>query len=413
MLRFSRRFLCHDAKTVCSRSAVWNIKYSDEEHVFTNVPEFTKVTTQPMYRILNADGVPTHDARPNGLSKESARHMMTTMLRQATADNILHEAQRQGRLSFYMTSICEEAIAVGSAAGLKSQDLVYGQYREPAVLLYRGFTLKEMIAQCMGTVDDTGRGRQMPMHFGSPELNFETISSPLGTQIPQASGAGYAFRIEGADRVCACYFGEGAASEGDFHAALNMAATLKSQTLFLCRNNGYAISTPANQQYAGDGIVGRGAGYGIPSIRVDGNDLLAVMDATQKARARSIAEHTPILIEFMSYRGGHHSTSDDSTRYRSKEELDANTSWGNAIKRFEAYATAEGWWNEADTKEIRESTRAEVLQLLSEQEKRPLHPVNIMLEDVYDEMTPTLKRQTAELEDHVKRHPHLLHQGHH
>ena len=156
----------------------------------------------------------------------------------------------------------------------------------------------------------------MPVHYGSKDLHFQTISSPLTTQLPQASGSGYAFRLDGEDRVAMCYFGDGAASEGDFHAALNFAATLKSQTIFFCRNNGYAISTPVSDQYKGDGIVSRGPGYGIHSIRIDGNDLFAVYQATKEARELCVSKQVPVLIEAMTYRVGHHSTSDDSTRYR-------------------------------------------------------------------------------------------------
>lgn len=142
------------------------------------------------------------------------------------------------------------------------------------------------------------------MHYGSSKLHFQTISSPLATQIPQASGAGYAFRLAGKDNVCMCYFGEGAASEGDFHAALNFAATLKCQTVFLCRNNGYAISTPTKDQYKGDGIVARGLGYGMNSIRVDGNDLFAVYAAVKEARKLCLTQKAPVLVEAMTYRSG-------------------------------------------------------------------------------------------------------------
>jgi 2-oxoisovalerate dehydrogenase E1 component alpha subunit len=134
--------------------------------------------------------------------------------------------------------------------------------------------------QLTGNQYDLGKGKQMPIHYGSKDINVVTVSSPLCTQVPQASGAGYNFRINNKDRIAVTYFGEGAASEGDFHPALNFAATLRCQTLFFCRNNMYAISTPIDDQYAGDGIVIRGVSYGMPSIRVDGNDIFAIHAAT-------------------------------------------------------------------------------------------------------------------------------------
>jgi 2-oxoisovalerate dehydrogenase E1 component alpha subunit len=181
----------------------------------------------------------------------------------------------------------------------------------------------------VGNYEDLGKGRQMPVHYGSRDLNICTVSSPLATQIPNASGAGYNYRIRGDDRIAITYFGEGAASEGDFHPALNFAATLRCQTLFICRNNGYAISTPIDDQYAGDGIAPRGLSYGMHTIRVDGNDVLAVSIATQKARELIMKEKRPVLIETMSYRGGDHSSSDASSAYRNDKEMQK---WGNYLK---------------------------------------------------------------------------------
>ena len=152
----------------------------------------------------------------------------------------------------------------------------------------------------------------MPVHYGSKALNICTVSSPLATQIPQAAGSGYQMRIKGEDRIAITYFGEGSASEGDFHAGMNFASTLRSQTLFYCRNNMYAISTPIDDQYAGDGIAIRGIAYGMPTIRVDGNDIFAVHAATKKARELIIKDKKPVLIEAISYRVGDHSTSDFS-----------------------------------------------------------------------------------------------------
>ena len=254
-------------------------------------------------------------------------------------DGIFYEAQRQGRLSFYMTSLGEEAATVASAAALLPTDVMFAQYRETGALLWRGEAMVDLARQCVGSDWTRGKGRQMPVHYGSRENNFVTISSPLTTQMPQAAGAAYALALRkqgvgpaasaaaagGEGRaalgsgdgsgVVACYFGDGAASEGDFHAALNFAATMGKggegemkkkhersidrsidrsnalshapagcPLLLLCRNNGYAISTPSNEQFHGDGIVTRALGYGMPGLRCDGNDALAVYVATQIAR---------------------------------------------------------------------------------------------------------------------------------
>lgn len=143
--------------------------------------------------------------------------------------------------------LLDATLPVGSAAALSDEDMVFAQYREHGVLLWRGFGIQEAVDQCFSNVGDKGKGRQMPIHYGSRRLHFQTISSPLGTQIPQAVGAAYAFKVQQKDAVAICYFGEGAASEGDFHAALNFSATLDVPVLFFCRNNGYAISTPSSE----------------------------------------------------------------------------------------------------------------------------------------------------------------------
>lgn len=219
-----------------------------------------------------------------------------------TMDKILYESQRQGRISFYMTNSGEEATHIGSAAALDPKDIVYGQYREVGVLVWRGMSLQRFVDQCYGNRDDPGKGRQMPVHYGSAEHNFITISSPLATQMPQAVGSSYA--LKGQDKVVICYFGDGAASEGDAHAAFNFAATLDCPILLFCRNNGYAISTPVDEQYRGDGIAARGPSYGIHTLRVDGNDVFAVYNCTKKAREYALKESKPVIIEALTYRLG-------------------------------------------------------------------------------------------------------------
>lgn len=155
--------------------------------------------------------------------------------------------------------------------------------------------------------------------------------------MPQAAGAGYAFRTEGSNKVAATYFGEGAASEGDFHSAMNFAATLQCQTLFLCRNNKYAISTHESEQYNSDGIAPRALGYGMSTLRVDGNDALAVYYAVKHARNYSVKNKQPFFLEFMTYRVGDHSTSDNSQMYRTKDEKESWVKYNNPIHRLRHY----------------------------------------------------------------------------
>jgi len=320
-------------------------------------------------------------------------------------DNFLYEAQRQGRVSFYMTSFGEEATHIGSAAALTLDDVIFGQYRETGVLMWRGFSIEQMTDQCFSNKKDMGKGRQMPVHYGSKELNFQTISSPLGTQIPQATGAGYFLKASGKKACVVCYFGEGAASEGDFHAGLNFASTLNSPTIFFCRNNGYAISTPVEQQYRGDGIASRGQGYGIDTIRVDGNDIWAVYHATKQARQRAIEESCPLIIEAMTYRVGHHSTSDDSSRYRTANEVDYWKKRDNPLTRLRIYMEARGWWDKDKETQYQQQQRKRVLDAIKASETTKKPPIDDLFTDVYDIIPPHLQQQRKQLLEHIAKYP--------
>jgi 2-oxoisovalerate dehydrogenase E1 component alpha subunit len=207
-------------------------------------------------------------------------------------------------------------------------------------------------------------------------------------------------------RVAVAYFGEGAASEGDFHAALNIAATRACPAIFICRNNGYAISTPTLDQYRGDGIASRGIGYGIDTIRVDGNDIWAVREVVKKAREMALEDGgKPILIEAMTYRVSHHSTSDDSFAYRARVEVEDWKRRDNPITRLRKWMEAQGIWDEAKEKEARTDLRKEILKAFSEAEREKKPPMRSMFEDMYEEMTDDLKAQMKELKEMLDKYP--------
>ncbi|CEG44913.1 2oxoisovalerate dehydrogenase alpha subunit [Plasmopara halstedii] len=359
----------------------------------------------PCFRILNEIGEVVEGAKDPQLSQDLCTEVYRQMLRLNTMDNIFYDAQRQGRISFYMTSYGEEAISFGSASALRISDMVFAQYREPGVLMWRGFTLQNFADQCFGNRDGHGKGRQMPVHYGSKTLNYQTISSPLATQLPQAVGAAYAFKIAKEERIAVCYFGEGAASEGDFHAALNIAATKDCPILFFVRNNGFAISTPTREQYRGDGIASRGSGYGIPIMRVDGNDFLAVHEVTRQAREFILRENRPVLIEAMSYRQGHHSTSDDSTQYRAVAEIKQWKETSDPIERTKRYLLQRGWLTEEQNRHLQDNERTNVLTALQQAETKESPTLDTMFEDVYDVKLPHLQEQEREMVEHVAKYP--------
>lgn len=355
------------------------------------------------YHVLNQDGSLTADL-PGSLTLDKIMELYQGMIMLNTMDRVMFDCHRQGRISFYMTSFGEEATQFGSGGALKPEDWIYAQYREGGLLLHRKMSLEQMLAQCYGNKEDLGKGRQMPIHYGNRRLNYVTISSPLTTQLPQAAGTAYSFKLDKDNKkIVICYFGEGAASEGDFHAGLNFAASLDCPIIFFCRNNGYAISTPLREQYRGDGIVFRGLGYGMSSVRVDGNDLFAVYTATQEARQICIEESRPVLIEAMTYRIGHHSTSDDSSAYRNSDELKL---WEqvNPIQRVYNYLVAQKAWTEDQDKYARKLARAQVIEALNHAEKVKKLPISTMFEDVYDVMPGNIREQVEELKVHLKKH---------
>ncbi|XP_067640970.1 2-oxoisovalerate dehydrogenase subunit alpha, mitochondrial [Eurosta solidaginis] len=359
----------------------------------------------PIYRVMDNEGYIADESQDPQLSKDVLQKMFNDMVLLNTMDKILYESQRQGRISFYMTNFGEEAVAIGSAAALEMRDLIYAQYREAGVLVWRGFTVEQFIDQCYGNCDDLGRGKQMPVHYGSKELNFVTLSSPLATQMPQAVGSSYAMKLQPNNDACVvCYFGEGAASEGDAHAAFNFAATLECPIILFCRNNGFAISTPSHEQYNGDGIAARGHGYGMASIRVDGTDIFATYNAMKLVREYVLRENKPVVFEAMTYRVGHHSTSDDSSAYRSTEEIEIWNSVEHPISKLKSYMVRKGWFNESEEKEFIKDVRKKVLKQIGLSEKKLKPNWKEMFDGVYDKMPVHLAEQMNELEQHISKH---------
>ncbi|KAF2020773.1 thiamine diphosphate-binding protein [Aaosphaeria arxii CBS 175.79] len=390
---------------------------------FTNSMDFLRPSTKkaiPTYRVMDQYGEVLDPAYKCDLEDEEALKLYRNMVCLSIMDLLMFEAQRQGRLSFYMVSAGEEGIAIGSASALSPGDVVFCQYRETGVYLQRGFTLDDFMNQLYANAKDHGLGRNMPVHYGSKELNIHTISSTLATQIPHAAGAAYALKLQNQQlpdtppRIAVCYFGEGAASEGDFHAALNIAATRQVPAVFICRNNGYAISTPTSDQYRGDGIASRGAGYGIDTLRVDGNDIFAVRRATQEARRRALEDGgRPVLIEMMAYRVGHHSTSDDSFAYRQRVEVEDWKRRDNPITRMRKWLEGKSIWSEDKERELRSSLRKEILVAFDKAEKMKKPAISNMFKGVYENPTEEQKDHATELKDILTRYPKEYDVDHH
>ena len=374
---------------------------------FTSKLDFAAgdVLTIPTFQTMDMEGrlLPGAEGFLKELDKTMLNKMMRVMVETEQADALYYKLQRLNHITFYMQNQGEEGAQVGCSAGLDEEDWLYLQYRELGVLLYRGYTQEELAHQLYGTHKDNAQARQMPMHFGSPRIHTQMVSSPLATQMPQASGLGYALRMQKKANICVAFFGDGSASMGDTHAAMNFAATRQSHTLFFCRNNGYAISTSRKDQYAGQGIAERGVGYGMPAIRVDGNDALAVYLATKAARSLILSTPGPALLEAMTYRRGHHSTSDDSTRYRAESEIKHFEAVDNPILRFSKFLSHYGLAT-ASLQDLRREALEQVQRAREIAKNTPPPSWEGMFEDVYDQPSEEMKAQRAEFEAHYRKY---------
>jgi pyruvate dehydrogenase E1 component alpha subunit len=351
-------------------------------------------------RVMKDDGTvdPAHDP---GLSDTELVSLYTAMVRVRILDDRLVSLQRQGRIGFHIGSIGEEAAILGSTFAMRKNDWIFPCYREFGSALWRGMTLQRYIDNMFGNANDTVKGRQMPDHYTAREVHFGSISSPIGTQITQAVGFSWAAKLKADDLVAIVYFGDGATSSNEFHNGLNFAGVFKTPTVFFCRNNGWAISVPTERQTASATFAEKGHAYGIPSIRCDGNDLLAVITATREALARAVRGDGPTLIEAITYRMSGHSTSDDPKAYRQETEVEE---WRrrDPIARLRRLLTARGIWTDADQTAAEAAIQEEIKQCITVAEKTPPPAQGSMFEDVYAE-PPWHLREQAEYLAHCPR----------
>ncbi|KAI5460633.1 thiamine diphosphate-binding protein [Mariannaea sp. PMI_226] len=383
----------------------------------TDTMEFVSPASRPVIPTFNVmdfnSMIKTEHDDLKELDNETILTWYKNMVTLNTLDTIMSDAQRQGRISFYMASSGEEAVMIGSAAALDAGDVITCQYRETGVFMQRGFTLKDFMSQLFHNKNDPGKGRNMPCHYsGKLKVNAHAVASTLGTQIPHATGAAYALKLNAMEdpaskpQVGVVYFGDGAASEGDFHGALNLAATKDCPVIFICRNNGFAISTPTTEQYRGDGIACRGPSYGIDSLRVDGTDIFAVYAATKEARRRALeGGGRPILLEFMSYRISHHSTSDDSFAYRSRQDAEPWTQRDNPLKRLRKWLENKELWDETMEAQFRKQVRRDILRELEAGEKEKKPRISSVFDDVYAHLTEEAIAQKEELKRLILKYP--------
>ncbi|MDJ0911844.1 MAG: thiamine pyrophosphate-dependent enzyme [Woeseiaceae bacterium] len=314
-------------------------------------------------------------------------------------DQRMWQIQRQGRISFYMEAAGEEAISIAQGMALRPGDMCFPSYRNQGLYMYRGMNLVDMMCQCLSNTRDMCKGRQLPIMYHTKEGNVFSISGNLATQYPHAVGWAMAAAIKGEDHIAASWLGDGSTAEADFHHALTFAAVYQAPVILNVVNNQWAISTfqgtAGGQRRA---FAARGLGLGIPGIRVDGNDLLAIYAVTVWAADRARRGGGPTLIEHVTYRGGAHSTSDDPSKYRPKDEW-SSFPLGDPVERLKNHLIAEGHWSEERHEEMTQELKDEVTAAWREAQQYgtmtegPFLDPATMFDDVYAETPPRLESQ--------------------
>ena len=355
-----------------------------------------------LVRVLDDQSIAGGEWNPQ-LTPQQLRHGLEMMLRVRRFDARMTTMHRQGRLSFFLRSQGEEAVSVAGAMAYAHRDLLFPSYRQPGLLLVRGMPLVAMMCQAISNRFDHTQGRQMPVHYSWRAGNVVSISSPVGTQFPQAVGAAMAFAYRGERHVVGAWVGDGTAAQGDFHHALNFASVYRPPCVLHVVDNQWAISTHRTLSTGGTTFAARADAYRLPGLRVDGNDFLAVFAAEQWAIDRARRGGGPTLVEMVTYRCDAHSTSDDTSQYRADEEA-ACWPGGDPIERLKRHLIGLGEWSEDSHTQLDGALEQEAIATFEHAEAYGAHakpceiqPI-VMFEDVYVKTPDHLQRQFEELQ---------------
>ena len=344
--------------------------------------------------VLKPDGSVIAERDPN-LPDETLLFLYEQMVQVREFDRRMLMLQRQGRIGFYGPILGQEAATVGSVAAMEDRDWIFPALREGAAAMMRGLSLDLAIAQLIGNDMDRCKGRQMPCHYTYREGNYYGMPSVIGTQISHAAGAAIAAKIKGDDVVVLGYMGDGATSANDFHAGMNFAAVTKAPCVMFCQNNQWAISVPVSAQMICETIAVKAEAYGMPGVRVDGNDVLAVYVATKAAVERARKGEGPTFIEAVTYRRLGHSSSDDPSRYRDESEV---MTWEkrDPVDRFRRYLENRGLWDEDKEAAFIEDIANRVNAAIKTAEAAPHPPTESLITDVFADVPENLQRHYDE-----------------
>ncbi|MBD8602563.1 3-methyl-2-oxobutanoate dehydrogenase (2-methylpropanoyl-transferring) subunit alpha [Pseudomonas sp. CFBP 8771] len=365
-------------------------------------PQATADLAASLVRVLDEDGQaqgPWAEDIPEQVLHDGLRAMLTTRI----YDTRMVTAQRQKKMSFYIQSLGEEAIGSAHALALRADDMCFPTYRQQSILMARKLPLVDMICQLFSNEKDPLKGRQLPVMYSYKNEGFFSISGNLATQFVQAVGWAMASAIQGDTRIASAWIGDGSTAEADFHTALTFAHVYRAPVILNVVNNQWAISS--FQGIAGGEattFAGRGVGCGIASLRVDGNDFLAVFAASRWAAERARRNHGPTLIEWVTYRSGPHSTSDDPSKYRPADDSQ-HFPLGDPIARLKQHLIVTGVWSEERHAALESEIEAQVIAALKAAEQfgtlvsGRVASAATIFEDVYKDMPEHLRRQRQQM----------------
>lgn len=345
------------------------------------VQEKTILESFELVRMMNEDGslIPGKELT---LSDVGLRKLYEKMLFARLYDERAFRMQRQGRIGTYPPFSGQEAAQVGSAFLLEKGDWLFPYGRDMAACFTAGKDAKSGILYAMGHID----GSKVP----DDGVRIFPLAIMIPPQIPQAVGAAWASKLRGEDRVALATFGDGGTSKGDFHEALNIAAVAKAPVVFLCQNNGWAISTPTQKQMATPTVAQKALAYGMEGIRVDGNDVLAVYEVTKAAIKKARAGQGPTLIEAVTYRIGPHTTADDPTRYRAEDTAQYWKENRDPVKWYRTFLERRGLWSTADEEQAAQAFKQEIAKAVEAAESEAKTKLTQVFERVYAEMPEDL-----------------------
>lgn len=346
-------------------------------------------------QVLDADGAPRGNRAEPDIDPARLREMYRAMVASRLFDERGWQLQRSGRVEFWIPSRGQEASCVGSAAAMDDQDWLWISSREPGAMMLRGADQEQLWSQVFGKKDEPSMGRRLPLLFSDVRRRIAPCTTQVGAYLPHAAGAAWANKLRGGRERFIVYFGDGATSRGEFHSALNFAGIHKHRIIFLCQNNGWAVSTPLDRQTATETFAEKAAAYNVRGVRVDGNDPLAVYAVTRDAHEHA-EEGGATMIETVTYRLGFHTSSDNPDVYRPQGVVEAWSRW-DPIDRMRGYLLGRGLWSEAEESELREGVTAEMNDAIKRAEAKDSMGPADLFRHIYHEETWMQREQRDRL----------------